>query len=226
MAPATNTTYPPSPSRATPSPPNASESIVSSSSSPRWGRTNAVAVESASRGSVGVLSFIVEFVRERIYVGRGRKYHRAPSLQRGDTSRAPLGSPVAPASSYRARARARRRGRPHQQLQERLLRVPAILGLVPDPLAGAVEELGGDLLAGVRGEIVHRKRAGGGEVEQRIVEEVAGERGAALLGSGLITHAHPYVGVDGARPRNGLARVEVEGQRARGGSARERKVLL
>ena len=56
----------------------------------------------------------------------------------------------------------------------------AVLGLVPDALARAVEDLGGDLLAGMRGQVVHREGARRGGVEQRVVDPVARQRGAAL----------------------------------------------
>ena len=46
-----------------------------------------------------------------------------------------------------------------QELEQRLLGVAAVLGLVPDALALAVEHLGGDLLAGVGREAVQRDRA-------------------------------------------------------------------
>src|ERR1017187_10125310 len=115
MAPATNTTYPPSPSLATPSPPNASESIVSSSSSPRCGRT-AAAAESAARsagtpaarstaaggGSVGVLSLIVDFVRVCIYAGGHCKYDGAPSRQNKRYHPTPLDSRGGPDDSRAA----------------------------------------------------------------------------------------------------------------------------
>ena len=46
----------------------------------------------------------------------------------------------------------------------------------------AVEHLGGDLLAGVRGQVVHREGAGRGGVEQRVVDAVVGQRRAARVG--------------------------------------------
>ena len=86
-------------------------------------------------------------------------------------------------------AHARRHAR--QQLQQRLLRVAAVLGLIPDALARAVQHLGGDLLAGVRGQVVHRERARRGGVEQRVVDAVVGQRGAplgAVASSPMLTH--------------------------------------
>ena len=67
----------------------------------------------------------------------------------------------------------------NEQLEQRLLRVAAVLGLVPDALALAVEDLLGDLLARVRGQAVQRDRARRGAVEQRVVEPVGRERLAA-----------------------------------------------
>ena len=49
-------------------------------------------------------------------------------------------------------------GSREQPLEQRLLRVAAVLRLVPDPLALPVEHLGGDLLAGVGREVVQRDR--------------------------------------------------------------------
>ena len=53
--------------------------------------------------------------------------------------------------------------RPGEQLEQRLLGVQAVLGLVPDRGALAVEDLLGDLLARVGGEAVERDRAVGAE---------------------------------------------------------------
>src|ERR1700685_2658441 len=69
-----------------------------------------------------------------------------------------------------------------EHFQQRLLRVPAVLGLVPDALARAVEDLGGDLVAGMGGQVVHGERAGGGGVEQRVVDAVGAQRAPALGG--------------------------------------------
>ncbi len=55
-------------------------------------------------------------------------------------------------------AQDRSRDRLQEPLEQRLLRVPAVLGLVPDALARAVEHLGGDLLARVGGQAVQRDR--------------------------------------------------------------------
>ena len=67
-----------------------------------------------------------------------------------------------------------------EQLEQRLLRVAAVLGLLPDALALAIQDLGRDLLAGMGGKVVHRERPGRRRVEQGVVEAIAVERGAAL----------------------------------------------
>ena len=66
----------------------------------------------------------------------------------------------------------------------------AVLGLIPDPLALAVENLGGDLLARVRGQVVQGEGLGRRGVEQRVVDAVARERGAAFL-RGLLVAGGP-----------------------------------
>src|SRR5687768_15787705 len=73
-------------------------------------------------------------------------------------------------------------------------RVQAVLGLVPDGAARAVEDVGGDLLARVRREAVEDDRLGIGELEQLLVNGVARERGEARLALGLLAHARPDVG--------------------------------
>ena len=100
------------------------------------------------------------------------------------------------------------------QLEQRLLRMAAVLGLVPDPLAVAVEHLGRDLLARMRGEAVQRERARRRAVEQRVVDAVGRERRAARAGGRLVAHADPHVGVDGVGAGGRLGRV-VEQARAR-----------
>ena len=88
----------------------------------------------------------------------------------------------------------------------------AVLGLIPDALARAVEDLGCDLLARVGGQAVQSDRAGGGRVEQSIVDAVGPKRGAALGGGVLVAHGDPHVGVDGACSPHRLQGVVVEGQ--------------
>ena len=99
----------------------------------------------------------------------------------------------------------------NQELQQRLLRVPAILGLVPDPLPVAVEDRSGDLLPGVRGEAVQREGAGSGLVEQLVGDRERGERLTAGGRGGLVVaHADPDVGVDDVRALDGLGGIVEE----------------
>src|SRR5919109_3600343 len=132
--------------RATPSPPYASDSMRSCSSSPGCGRA-------------------------------------------GATGEPPCFSPAA-FGALMSRSRLR-----HEQLEQRLLRVAAVLGLVPDALARAIEDRRRDLLLGVRGQVMHGKGAGGRAIEQLVVDAVAVQRLAALCGAVLVAHAHPHVRV-------------------------------
>src|SRR5262249_40648113 len=136
IAPATNTTYPLSPTRATPSPPKASDSILSSSWSPRLSRGTASA--------------------------RSPVWPASPSRTEG------------PSSGLSGMAL-------HEQLQQRLLGMAPVLGLVPDPLASPVQDLRADLLARMSGQVVHRERPGGGGVEQGVVDPVARQGEPPLL---------------------------------------------
>src|SRR5918997_393192 len=72
----------------------------------------------------------------------------------------------------------------NQVLQQGLLGVPPVLGLVPDALPVAVQDGLGDLLPRMSGEAVQGERAVAGAVEQRLVEAVGGERLAP--GGGLV----------------------------------------
>ena len=80
-------------------------------------------------------------------------------------------------------ARSHRQRRPgesaEQKLQQRLLGVQAVLGLVPHGRALAVQELRGDLLAGVGGQAVEDDRVLARPGEQRLVEAVGREQRAA-----------------------------------------------
>ena len=101
-----------------------------------------------------------------------------------------------------------RGGARDEQLEQRLLRVAAVLGLVPDALARAVEDLGGDLLA-------RRARAGRAARTRRARRRRAARRrrgrrrarARRCCGGLLVAHADPDVGVDGAGAGDGLARV-------------------
>ena len=66
---------------------------------------------------------------------------------------------------------------------------------------------------------------GAARVEQRVVDAVAGQRRAALVGGLLVAHAHPHVGVDRVRARDRLARIGVQRQRAVA-PRRQREIVL
>ena len=77
----------------------------------------------------------------------------------------------------------------HEQLEQRLLGVPAVFGLVPDTLATPVEDALGDLLADVRGQAVKRHRVWGGAIQQGIVKAIgasACRRAAAVSGASVM----------------------------------------
>ena len=99
-----------------------------------------------------------------------------------------------------------------QQLQQRLLGVQPVLGLVPDRGALAVERVRRDLLARVGGQAVQRDRARPRAVKQLIVQLVGRERRSLAVGL-LVAHADPDVGVDRACPIGGLSRVLGHGGR-------------
>ena len=79
-------------------------------------------------------------------------------------------------------------------LQQRLLHVHPVLGLLEDPRLRTLEDLLGDLLAAVRGQAVEDDRAGRGAGEQRRVDGEAPEGLQPRGGLGLLSHAGPHVG--------------------------------
>ena len=84
---------------------------------------------------------------------------------------------------------------PEQPFQQRLLGVTSVLGLIPDALALPVEDLGGDLLARVRGQAVQRDGVRRGAVEQRVVDAVGRQcaRGASAAASSSPIDTHTSV---------------------------------
>src|SRR4029450_11771118 len=80
--------------------------------------------------------------------------------------------------------------RASQELQhDGLLRVQAILGLLQEGAALAVEHGVGDLLAAMGRQAVHHERGRLGEAEERIIDLVAAEGLEPLLALGLLPHA-------------------------------------
>ncbi len=92
-------------------------------------------------------------------------------------------------------------------MQKGLLGVKPVLRLIPDGRAGAVEDIGGDLLARVGGQAVQDGRAWLCHAEQVGIDPEGREVGATALGLGLVAHAHPDVGVDRIDTGGGEARV-------------------
>src|SRR5206468_12271042 len=82
-----------------------------------------------------------------------------------------------------------------QQLEQRLLCVKPVLGLVPDGRTLAVEQAFRYLLAGMRGQAVQNDRVLAGLGNQRLVDSVGSKVGAAALGLVLVPHADPDVRV-------------------------------
>src|SRR5688572_25351409 len=103
----------------------------------------------------------------------------------------------------------------HEELEQRLLGVTTVLRLVPDPLPRPVEDLRGDLLAGVRGQAVQGERARRRQVEQGVVDAVLAEGGTPCVRGRLVVgHGDPNVRVEDVRARRGGGGV-VEQARAR-----------
>ncbi len=82
-----------------------------------------------------------------------------------------------------------------------------VLGLVPDGGPRAVENVGCDLLTGVRRQAVQDDRIVGGRAEQVGVDPERRQVGAAAFGLLLVAHTDPDVGVDRIGPGGGEARV-------------------
>jgi endonuclease/exonuclease/phosphatase family metal-dependent hydrolase len=85
--------------------------------------------------------------------------------------------------------------------------VEAVLRLVPDDGTLAVEDLGGDLLAGMRRQAVQDDGAVLGRREQVGVEAERSEVGAAALRLRLVPHADPDIGVERIGTGDGGARI-------------------
>ncbi len=75
----------------------------------------------------------------------------------------------------------------------------AVLGLLEDQAARAVQERIGDLLPAMGGQAVHDHRIGRREGEEPVVDLVALERLQPPLPIAFLPHADPGVGVDDVR---------------------------
>ena len=62
-----------------------------------------------------------------------------------------------------------------QHLEQCLLGMPAVLGLIPDALSRSVEDLVGDLVARMGRQAVQRDRPRRGERKQLVVDPVVGQ---------------------------------------------------
>ena len=83
----------------------------------------------------------------------------------------------------------------------------AIFRLVEDDRLRAVDDAVGHFLAAMGRQAVHRPDIRAGQVEQGIVDGIAGERVAASLGLDLLAHRGPGVGVHDGRAGDDLARL-------------------
>ena len=83
----------------------------------------------------------------------------------------------------------------HQGVQNGLLGVEPVLGLVEDHAVGALDDLVGDLLSPVGGEAVHHNACGLGDGQQLVVDLVGLEQLDGVLLRGLVAHGDPGVGV-------------------------------
>src|SRR5687767_13948456 len=83
-----------------------------------------------------------------------------------------------------------------QELEQRLLRMQAVLRLVPDGALRPVDDLGGDFLAAMRRQAVHEERVLFRRAHHLRVDLPVAKRPPALLVLGLEPHRGPDVGRD------------------------------
>src|SRR5436190_20741595 len=84
----------------------------------------------------------------------------------------------------------------HEEHEQGLLCVQAVLGLLVDDRRRSVHDVVGRFFAAVRGEAVHEDRVPG-RTHQALVHLEGREDLAALLRLGLLAHRRPRVGIDG-----------------------------
>src|SRR5438552_1711212 len=102
-------------------------------------------------------------------------------------------------------------GRAEQPEQQGLLRVQAVLGLVPNARVRPVDDLVGDLLAPVGREAVQHQDIRSGPVYGLLIEPVGREHQAPIGGLLFLSHAGPDVGVQ--HVGSGRRRLRVAEQR-------------
>ena len=124
------------------------------------------------------------------------------------------------AASRARAARPPRRGRRSRddEREQRLLRVEAVLGLVPGGGLRAVEHLLRDLLAVVGGQAVEDDGVVGRACDERVVDREAGERLEPARPFLLLAHARPDVRVEDIGAVGGLAWIVGDLRASSGGS--------
>src|SRR5918994_3678510 len=98
-------------------------------------------------------------------------------------------------------------------LEEALLGVQAVLRLIPNGRARAIEHVLADLLAWMCGKAVEHDGVVASLRQQRGVYPVGREQRTAPLGVRLVPHAHPDVRVDGVRAPHRLAGLDARSLR-------------
>ena len=95
----------------------------------------------------------------------------------------------------------------HQQLQNGLLHVKPILGLVVDDGSWAVHHLIGDLQASVSGQTMHDDGRGGDLFEKSVIDLEGLEGALAFLRIRLPPHVHPSARINDRGVPRGLNRI-------------------
>src|SRR5665213_2748130 len=80
--------------------------------------------------------------------------------------------------------------------KDALLRVQAVLGLLPHRRARPVDDLGGDFLVAMGGQAMHEDGVGLRLGHQRRIDAIGPEHGAALFLVLVLAHRNPSVGDD------------------------------
>src|SRR6185312_9889953 len=91
--------------------------------------------------------------------------------------------------------------------QDALLRMQAVLGLVPHRRLRAVDDAGGHLLAAMGRQAVHEYGVGLGHRHHPLVDAVAGEQVVMEVADGFVAHGDPDVRDDAVRLADGRGHV-------------------